>query len=716
MKWFDNVGMKRKIVLIFSVLILAPAAIGVISMVHSKNIEDGSSQLYKQVTVPLSYLQNISTNFERAKSDLDQMVISNDSTFISNLISDRKEASKIIAGNIGLYEKLIFTDNDKKLFQKLTENRAKLLEEIQNVENLAITGDQKDAANLLRGEVDNLLNNENKIVSEMTSEKIQNGKKIADQNSTYATSSITYISLVMIVAISISMLLGFLMYHMISKPLNKVIEVFNEIEKGHLNFRLNFSRKDEIGKMAVSVDHFVDNLQKNVIGGIKKISEGDFDFEVKAKDSNDEIAGALNKTTRTLQDLKAEFKMARQSAKEGYLEKRGNIEKFSGGYKTLLEDFNSTIMEIIYIVREGETIMEKLSQGDLTARMVGDYKGNYKNLQTYVDNLGNSLDTLISQVAEAVLTTSNATNEISSSAEEMAAGSEEQTQQTSEVASAVEEMTRTILNNTHNATLAAETAKESGLKAKQGGEVVKETVKGMIKISEVVKKSAATVEALGKNSDQIGEIVQVIDDIADQTNLLALNAAIEAARAGDQGRGFAVVADEVRKLAERTTKATKEIETMIKKIQKDTGEAVISMKQGTQEVDKGKELAGKAGEVLGEIIKGAEKTSDIVAQVAAASEEQSSAAEQISKNIDAISTVTQQSAKGIQQIAQSSENLNRLTQYLENLVKKFNISNASAKTHTDISINQHGKLNSHKITSPHNGNGNGKGKSFGGKS
>ena len=162
----------------------------------------------------------------------------------------------------------------------------------------------------------------------------------------------------------------------------------------------------------------------------------------------------------------------------------------------------------------------------------------------------------------------------------------------------------------------------------------------MIKISEVVKQSAETVQALGKSSDQIGEIVQVIDDIADQTNLLALNAAIEAARAGEQGRGFAVVADEVRKLAERTTKATKEIATMIKQIQKDTNDAVESMQQGTAEVEVGKKLAEKAGSSLQEIIHGAEQVVDIVTQVAAASEEQSSAAEQISKNIESTHIVT----------------------------------------------------------------------------
>ena len=166
--------------------------------------------------------------------------------------------------------------------------------------------------------------------------------------------------------------------------------------------------------------------------------------------------------------------------------------------------------------------------------------------------------------------------------------------------------------------------------------------------------------------------------------------AIEAARAGEQGRGFAVVADEVRKLAERTTKTTKEIATMIKQIQKDTNGAVDSMQQGTKEVEAGKLLAEKAGTSLQEIIHGAEKVVDIVSQVAAASEEQSSAAEQISKNIESISSVTTQSASGIQQIAHASEDLNRLTLNLQELIAQFKVEENSGKG--SMAVRQNGKL------------------------
>ncbi|HUI63857.1 MAG TPA: methyl-accepting chemotaxis protein [Bacteroidota bacterium] len=323
---------------------------------------------------------------------------------------------------------------------------------------------------------------------------------------------------------------------------------------------------------------------------------------------------------------------------------------------------------------------ETIASGDLTVHVPVDSKDEVGQLALAFARMVESLRDTIAGVGESSAAVASASSQISSSTEEMAAGAQEQTSQAAEVASAVEEMTKTIQENSKNTGNTAETAKQVKSAAEEGGRVVEETVAGMRRIADVVNRSADTVRTLGKSSNQIGEIIGVIDDIADQTNLLALNAAIEAARAGEQGRGFAVVADEVRKLAERTTKATKEIAGMIRTIQAETAGAVASMEEGTMEVNNGIGLAERAGTSLKAIVGMVQKLTDMVSQIAAASEEQSSASEQISKNVEAISSVTNQTASATQQIARAAEDLNRLTENLQANMDKFTLRNDDARS------------------------------------
>ncbi len=470
----------------------------------------------------------------------------------------------------------------------------------------------------------------------------------------------------------------------ITRPIKEFNEAITHFAQGNFNVELKIDSKDEFGEMKEKLVKLRE-AQKEKIKAAELIANGLFERVVPSSDK-DELALCFNTEIETLQELTNEVRRVIEATSEGDLSIRGSIEKFNGGFREIVLGFNKTLDSIIVPIKEGADVLAVLATGDLTGRVAGNYKGDLKLIKDSINEVAESLSSAISGVSEAVSATASSANQISSSSEEMAAGSQEQSAQTTEIALAIEEMTRTIMQNTKSASHAAETSKNAGEKAKKGGEVVNETIKGMERISSVVEKSAQTVFTLGKNSDKIGEIIQVIDDIADQTNLLALNAAIEAARAGEQGRGFAVVADEVRKLAERTTKATKEIAGMIKEIQKDTTNAVASMEEGTREVEKGKRLANEAGAVLQQIIDGAVEVSNTAIQVAAASEEQSSSSEQISKNIEGINNVTRETSAGIQQIARAAEDLSRLTVNLQEMVSRFKI-DARSNNH-NRSINE----------------------------
>jgi methyl-accepting chemotaxis protein len=408
---------------------------------------------------------------------------------------------------------------------------------------------------------------------------------------------------------------------------------------------------------------------------VDRISKGEIPAPITAEYRGDfgTIKKNLNRCIAAVNLLITDSKALAAAAVDGNLSARADASNHQGDFRKIVEGFNGTLDAVIKPVQDGTRVLGEMGRGDLTARVEAEYRGDHRVIAESINAVGSSLEKTLRAVWEAVEATVSAATEISSSTEEMAAGAQEQTSQAGEVASSVEEMTKTILENSRNAGVAAETAKQARESATQGGSVVTETVEGMHRIADVVNRSATTVSELGKSSDQIGEIIAVIDDIADQTNLLALNAAIEAARAGDQGRGFAVVADEVRKLAERTTKATKEIASMIRKIQIDTGGAVESMKVGTAEVKNGIESATRAGASLDGIVSTSQKVTAMVSQIAAASEKQSSAAEEIARNVEAISKVSGETAQGTHQIARAAEDLNRLTENLQRLVSGFTL-------------------------------------------
>ena len=429
------------------------------------------------------------------------------------------------------------------------------------------------------------------------------------------------ISIMIFLAISCIALLVILCYWVAgyaTKRLDEMAQVARKMEEGDLSIRMAEGDEDEIGKVCRAfnrttdkVNHLIEGLEQEKATQAARIQEAVTDIESQKVELDQHVAYLLN-----------------------------GIEEFATGDLTV--SFDSP------------------AKGDAISKL-------FTGINTAIERMEN----MIGEVNAAISTVMQATHEIGRVTEDVSHNASKQSSYARNVSTAVEEMVSTIIENTKSAAETADAARLSGEVAREGGMVVAQTSMKMGEIAQVIQSSTKTIERLGVSSQQIGEIVSVITEIAEQTNLLALNAAIEAARAGEQGKGFAVVADEVRKLAERTTGATEEITSMIQAIQKETNEAVDEMERGNQEVKAGLKLAETAQNTIDRVVSEAERTLDFTTHIASASEEQSQTSKGLVNGIEQITSAIEQTTSQVTMIIHSVETMQNLMDGLHDLASYF---------------------------------------------
>lgn len=328
-------------------------------------------------------------------------------------------------------------------------------------------------------------------------------------------------------------------------------------------------------------------------------------------------------------------------------------------------------------------------EGDLTRRIQLDSRDELGHLAAWLNGFVQSLHDMIAQVVITSKQVSQSTESIESAGRAMASASSAQSQQTTQTSTAIEEMSVSIVEVARKAAESAAAASNAREASNSGAEVVRGVVDGIRGLAKSVTESSTAIDSLGQRGQQIGSIIETIEDIADQTNLLALNAAIEAARAGEHGRGFAVVADEVRKLAERTMKATQEVSDSIRSIQADTSSAIGKMNSCAEAVQSGVEMAQRAGLSLDTITAGSSEITSMIQSIAAATEEQSAASEEITRNIAGMAETGRQNAEQAKLVSSTAETLARSASSLLGLVVKFKINPASTDPIAEVSRSGH---------------------------
>ena len=469
------------------------------------------------------------------------------------------------------------------------------------------------------------------------------------KKSTEAYDSVFRNSLIfMALGIGLGIILSLVIIRAITRPLNDIVSVAKKTSEGDLSHEVTFNSADETGMLASAFRDMMTYL-RTMAKTAEEIADGDLRSDVKPKSEKDVLGNAFLKMV--------------------------------GGLRGIVTDMRSGADQMATASAQIASTSEQAARNNESA-------------------------------ATGVEETTSTMHEMSANIQNVAKNSQSQASSVTQTSASVEQMVTSIQRIANTAKQFVELSEKTKKAVNAGLDAVERSVKGTDEINKSIVRSADTISALGTRVEDIGKIVDVIDEIAEQTNLLALNAAIEAARAGEQGMGFAVVAEEVRKLAERSAKSTKEIAELISGIQKEAQEAVKVMEKSTQLVEKGVEMSKQVGDTLKaidgnvievdkyskeigaatqeqssgstQIAKAAENLREVTHEISSATEEQASAAEQIVKTMEKMREMIHQNASGTTELASSAEQLRAQADRFQELVGKFVLDDNERATVTQL--------------------------------
>ncbi len=417
------------------------------------------------------------------------------------------------------------------------------------------------------------------------------------------------------------------------------IEYFMDVEKFSGSYK----------KMAEGVNYMVKFHVDSILLFFKvasSYSEGDFTATLPKFPGKAAIANQIMDSVKNnLQGVVDETLTLVKAAVNGELSKRGNIEKFKGGFRQIIGGMNETLDAIVRPLRETAECLEKMAGGDLAISMNGEYNGDYALMKSSMNRTVNSINEILSHVNIAADQVNTGARQVSDASQSLSQTATESASSLEEIGASMQEINSQTKQNAENAMQANSLVVSARSSAEAGNKRMRDMQNAMAEINEA--------------SRSVAKIIKAIDEIAFQTNLLALNAAVEAARAGKHGKGFTVVAEEVRSLAQRSAKAARETAEMIE--------------SSIKKADAGSKIADETAKALVEIVTGVTKVTDLVGEIAAASKDQEKGVAQVNTGLSQVDRVTQQNTATAEEAAAASEELSAQALELQAMLQKFKL-------------------------------------------
>ncbi|MBN1571525.1 MAG: HAMP domain-containing protein [Acidobacteria bacterium] len=497
------------------------------------------------------------------------------------------------------------------------------------------------------GTIGNQLNERLKKYTESKDAAFQTGITEVTKTANFYAYFTIWVSLgTMLLAAILAVCLG----RSIGKPLKDIADIAKNVAVGDLSDHIEVTRRgDEVGTLYRSFHALIEYI-RGLSGAIEGLSRNDLTVNIEPKSPQDVLSLNIQRTIQTLRDLAEETKNMTRFALEGDLSERGDASKFQGVYADVVNGMNTTFEAVVEPFNETAAALEKLAAHDLTARVKGNYKGDFARIKEAMNTAITNLAQALSQVSTASQQVTAVSGQISGSSQALSSSATAQASSLEEVSSSLQEMSSMTKQNASNAKEARSLSEGARSTAAKG-------VDSMKRLSDAINRIKAS-------SDSTAKIVKTIDEIAFQTNLLALNAAVEAARAGDAGKGFAVVAEEVRNLAMRSAEAAKNTSNLIEE----------SVKNAEGGVNINQEVLANLREINEQV----NKVSEVMAEIASASDQQSQGIDQITMAVQQMSDMTQQNAANSEESAASALELDNLAHKMQKMVDAFHLGDQQA--------------------------------------
>jgi methyl-accepting chemotaxis protein len=650
MSFFNNLKVGTRLMLAFGVIVLLTGVMGAVGVYRLAMMNETTREVTEDrwpATVVANDLIDLANDHGRAAL---QILVLTDWNHIDAARAEMDRATASVVELLPRLESAAHTDEERALFAAVQQARTPYLNAYQRVASLVESEERDEARDVA---VDQMIPRLEGYIDAIAAFVDHEARQVEAAGATAAMAFSQGRAFLLMVAAFITLLavgLGFLITRSIKQPLQRAVWLMGEIGSGHLSERVEMDRKDELGELVGVMNQFASDLQVHVIGMLDRLSRGDLAVELAQKDDRDEIGPVLGRIHASLQALVDESKGVSDAALAGRLNERADVGRLQGGYREVVEGINATLDAISAPISEASTVLERVADRDLSARMKGEYRGDYAVIKTSLNTALDNLEDALAEVSVAAGQVATAADQISGGSQNLAEGASEQASSLEEVSSSLQELASMSSQNTGNAREARGLVEAAGASTETG--------------SEAMGRLSSTVQRIKESSDATGRIVKTIDEIAFQTNLLALNAAVEAARAGEAGKGFAVVAEEVRNLAMRSAEAAKETSRLIEESVTSSEEGVVVQAEVVKQLD--------------EIRTGVVRVREVMGEIAAASEQQTEGVGQINEAVEEMNAVTQRSAASSEESASAAEELSGQAQRMAELVAAFTLSASRA--------------------------------------